>query len=142
MVIDYVVGLPASIPQGLYSNLAGNISTDLRSRISRDFARVPKRSPTKASSKSEALGHVFFKDPKLRTNAPALVTMFSPVADQYAFEVPKKDNYDADGRRMDSRTAETFQEMELSMAMAKTRNSRPEDCYKEAIDLMRVYRKK
>lgn len=140
---NYVVSIPENIPANLFGNLGGTVNNQRRATLSRGYSRLQKMTSTVAETPVKALANSIFRVLSNDSNQVVpkdILTMLEGNVDSYVFEVPAKDNYGADGKRISERTAKSFRESELAIEMGHARNCRPEDCYHEAARLMDVYR--
>lgn len=140
MTKKYVISLPVAIPDELF---AGRSTPDyIAKKIDYDYSGLPRIALTEAESPRDALGHFFTRELGSSVDPRGMINIFSSEAHKFAFEVPEKHTHDAEGKKLYPGYADTFQRMELAIAIADARNCRPEDCFSEASKLIALIKKR
>lgn len=137
-----LVVLPSRIPANLFASL-NCVNDDIRRSIVKTYKTLEKIGLTDADTPIRAVRQIFTRQADTQqVNIKSLLKMFQTYAGRCVFNPPVRDNYDAKGRQLDARTANTFEAMELAVEIARSlsrldeRIYRPESFYSKAASLL------
>jgi len=139
-MIDYAITLPRTLPSRFFDYLGEGAHNGIRSAIDSAYNGLSKIARTHADNPAEALGNVVFREARQKKinprTASSILKMLVTSNGRYAFEIPEKRAYDAEGHKLDAHETETAQIMDLAIELAEARSCRPEDCFSEASKLI------